>query len=115
MIRTDVAKLLESGCSLVVGTVDRDGLPDATRGWGAWVLHDPERVRILLPALSERAVTNLADGGLIAITASHVVTLRSMQLKGQSLVIEPATRDDLELMDRYRDEFFAAVHETDAI
>lgn len=115
MIGTEVAKLLESGSSLVVGTVDADGLPDATRAWGAWVLHDPERVRFLLPTESVRSLENLAGGGLVAMTASDVVTLRSIQIKGRALLVEPATRDDLDLCERYRDEFFGAVNETDAI
>jgi hypothetical protein len=115
LIGTEVTKLLESGSSLVVGTVDEDGLPDATRAWGAWVLHDPERVRFLLPDGSSRSLENLSAGGLVAMTASDVVTLRSVQIKGRALLVEPATRDDLDLSEQYRREFFRAVNETDAI
>jgi hypothetical protein len=115
VIHPDVAKMLESGVSLVVGTVDGGGLPDAPRAWGAWVLHGPERVRFLLPDLAARTIANLAGGGLVAVTASHVVTHRSVQLKGAAAIVEPATRDDLDLGSRYKQEFFDVVSETDAI
>ena len=115
MISTEVANLLESGASLVVGTVDRSGLPDATRAFGAWVLHDPERVRILLPTASTRAVENVDGGGRLALTASDVPTNHSLQLKGRATRVEPASRDDLDLNAEYLRAFFAAVNETDAI
>jgi len=115
VISTEVANLLESGASLVVGTVDGDLLPDATRAWGAWVLHDPERVRFLVPDRSQRTIANTGDGGLVALTASDVATHRSIQLKGRAIRVEAATRDDLDLGAQYVREFFACVHETEAI
>src|SRR3954468_15074331 len=115
MIRTDVANLLEAGPSINIGTVDRTGLPDVTRGWGTWVLHDPERVRVLVPALGARTLENVADHGPIALNATEVETHRSFQLKGRVTAVEPATRDDLALGVEYRRRFFAAVKETEAI
>jgi Pyridoxamine 5'-phosphate oxidase len=115
LIRTEVANLLESDASLVVGTVDDDGLPDATRAFGAWVLHDPERVRFLVPDEGLRTLANLADGGRVALTATEVPTHRSIQVKGHATVVEPATQDDLELCARYRSAFFATVAETDGL
>jgi hypothetical protein len=115
VISTEVANLLESGASLVVGTVDGSGLPDATRAFGAWVLHGPERVRILLATASTRAIENLEAGGRIALTASDVPTNHSLQVKGRALRVEPATPDDLELNAEYIRSFFDKVHETDAI
>ena len=50
VIEAEVAELLESPCSLIVGTVDADGLPDATRGWGVEVLAGGTQVRVLLAA-----------------------------------------------------------------
>lgn len=111
MIRTDEAALLESGVSLVVGTVDAEGLPDATRAWSA--RRQGDDVRILLPTTSARALANLEGGGLIALTATMVDTLRSMQLKGRALAVEPATDDDRATMAAYVREFFANVQRTD--
>ena len=45
MLRPDELALLESGVSLIVGTVDVDGTPDATRAWG--VRGDAGRLRVL--------------------------------------------------------------------
>ena len=47
MIGPELAALLESPCSLIVGTVDADGLPDASRAWGLEVLDD-RHLRVLL-------------------------------------------------------------------
>src|SRR3954467_13442032 len=67
MIRTDVANLLEAGPSINIGTVDRTGPTDVTRGWGTWVLHDPVQHRVLVPALGVRTVANVAENGPIAV------------------------------------------------
>ena len=111
MIRTDEVALLESGTSLVVGTVDDDGMPDAARAWSAKV--DGDHLRLLLPATATPTVDNLRAGGAVAVTATMVDTLRSLQLKGRALAVEPATDDDRARMATYVDAFFENVHRTD--
>ena len=108
---------LESGCALIVGTVDPDGAPHAGRGWGLSVLETgpPARLRLLLDADDERSVAHAAAGGAIAVTATSVTTLRSMQLKGPSIGIEVATVDDEARAARFIDDFFADVHATDGV
>ena len=114
MIRTDEANVLESPASTIVGTVDADGVPHASRGWGAWVLADGTRLRFLVPAWDERTATNVAATGRVAFTATVVDTLRSVQVKGVGAAVEgPATADDRVLHDRYTTSFFQAVHDTD--
>ena len=66
MIEPEVAELLESPCSLIVGTVDADGLPDATRG-GASRSSGPDRVRVLLAADATARSPTSRDGGRIAL------------------------------------------------
>lgn len=112
MIGTDEAKLLESG-SLVVGSVDADAVPDASRGWGAWALDGGRRIRILLPATDERTIENLRGGGRLAVNASDVRTLKSVQVKGRTRLVEQPTPADIELCRRYVEEFFRTVHEAD--
>jgi hypothetical protein len=93
VIEPAVAELLESPCSLLVGSVSVDGVPDATRGWGI-ELQGPDRLRVLVAANADRTLANLADGGPIALTTTHFATLVSWQLKGHATVIEPATAAD---------------------
>ena len=100
MIEPEVTELIESPCSLIVGSVDADGLPDAIRGWGVDVL-GPDRVRVLLAADADRTLANLADGGRIALTATHFITAVSWQLKGVATVIEDASPADRILFDAY--------------
>ena len=59
MIEPEIVELLESPCSLIVGTVDADGLPDATRGWGVEVLDEAPGCGCLLSANAETTLANL--------------------------------------------------------
>ena len=94
MLDTDVVELLESGCSLIVGTVDEHARPEATRGWGLEVLAGGASLRVLVSSGSEVAVANLARGGRVAVTATAIATLRSIQVKGHAGAVEPATAAD---------------------
>ncbi len=116
LLSRDVITFLESGCGLIVGTVAPDGDPHATRGWGLTVLPgDDLRVRLLIPAEDQTAIEHLAPGGRVAITGGDVTTLRSIQLKGRSLGIEPATETDQARARLYTDAFFTDVETTDQI
>jgi hypothetical protein len=110
----ELVAFLESGCSAIVGTVAADGEPHAGRGWGIDVL-DPDRgiVRLLVAAGDATTVRHLAAGGAVAVTGADVPTLRSVQLKGRSLGIEPTTDSDRRRSRRFCDEFFSDIVETD--
>ncbi|MGV3758584.1 MAG: pyridoxamine 5'-phosphate oxidase family protein [Actinomycetota bacterium] len=114
MLDPETTAFLETGCALIVGTVGPDGAPHAGRAWGVEVLdHGPTpRVRILLDVDDERTVAHAAAGGRIAITATSVRTLTSMQLKGRSLGLDDA-EDDGPRMHRYIEQFFTDIVETD--
>ncbi len=116
MFDEETAALLTSGCALIVGTVGADGEPHAGRGWGLDVLDDGAdlaRLRVLLDAGDERTVEHAAAGWAIAVTATSVRNLRSVQLKGRALSIEVAGREDLDRAERYIDAFFTDINETD--
>jgi hypothetical protein len=105
---------LESGCALIVGTVAPDGAPYASRGWGLTVLsQDPHRVRLLLATTDARTLGHLGAGQPVAITATDVRTLRSMQLKGRSDGIQAETEHDRLRAERFIDAFFTDIVETD--
>ena len=112
MITAETAELVESPCSLIVGTVDAAGLPDASRAWGAEVIDD-DHVRLLLSTQAEVTRRNVEQGGRIAVTATHFFTFESVQLKGVATRIEEATPADRIRFDRYCAEAAAAIAETD--
>ncbi|HZP31558.1 MAG TPA: pyridoxamine 5'-phosphate oxidase family protein [Acidimicrobiia bacterium] len=93
MIDAAAKEFLEAPCSLIVGTVDDDGLPDATRAWAVDVEADG-RLRVLLTANADVALANLRANGRIALTATDFVTLDSMQVKGHVTAVEPRTSAD---------------------
>lgn len=113
MISTDVGALFESGCSLIVGTVDREGRPEATRGWGAVVQDDEVRLRLFVERAAALTLENLVDPGVIAVTATDVPTFESVQVKGRVLEIVPTTEADHSCSVRHFEAFTAAIHSSD--
>ena len=103
-----IVELMESGCSLIVGTVDTDGLPDATRGWGALVLEGGAQIRLLLATSAGVTLRNLRSTRRIALTATNFRTFDSVQVKGVVLAVEEATEADRDRFER----FCAACEET---
>jgi len=112
----DTRAFLESGCALIVATVGPDGAPHAGRGWGLELLEGGSslRFRLLLDVEDELSIAHIADGGPIAVTATNVILLRSMQMKGRATGPEVASPRDVGRAQRYIEDFFAKVHETDA-
>jgi hypothetical protein len=112
MIEPEVAALFEGPSALVVGTADAAARPEAVRAWGVEVLGDAQ-MRILLAADASVTLANLADNGAIAVTATDVMTNRSIQVKGRASATEPVSAADMALHSAYLDGFFRVVHESD--
>ena len=112
MIGSELTELLESPCSLIVGTVDATGLPDASRAWGVEVIDDGH-VRLLLSTQAEVTRRNVERGGRVAVTATHFFTFESVQLKGVAIRIEEATPADRIRFDHYCSGAAAAIAESD--
>lgn len=116
MLEESTVALLESGSAQIVGLTLPDGAPFATRGWGATVGRDGASLRFMVEADAVGAAADRGTpplGATVALTACSVRTLRSVQLKGPIVALEPATDDDLAVADRYIAAFFADVEETD--
>ena len=113
MLSAETKEFLESGCALIIATVSSSGEPFASRGWGIDVLDGDGRIRLLLEEADSRVLENLLDTGRIAITAAHVPTLHSMQLKGRYVRSEPADDRDRRKAARYCDAFFTDIENTD--
>jgi hypothetical protein len=116
VIAPSTADFLEAGSALVVGTVDGNGTPHASRGWAVTVVDaDADRVRLLMDADDLQGAANLAETGAVAMTAADVRTLRSIQLKGRAHGRESASVRDRVSSDRFCELFFQAVHESDGV
>jgi hypothetical protein len=105
---------LEGGPGLIVGTVDRDGAPTATRAWGLTVLSvETAECRLLLDRGADRALANLEATRVIAVTGTDVPTFHSVQLKGELVRLETATDADRSRSEDYIDAFFGDIIRTD--
>ena len=113
MFSADVMSILAAGTSLIVGTVGPDGEPRATRAFALTVVDAAaDVVRVVLSADDPVIVDHLASG-VIAITAADVRTLRSVQLKGRIVGVEPSSAHDEAVAAEHSGRFFQAIHETD--
>ena len=112
MIDSELAEFLESPCSLIVGTVDADGLPDASRAWGVEVLDD-RRLRVLLSTQAPVTRRNVEQGGAMALTATHFSTFASVQVKGRATQVAEATSADRIRFARYCAGATRAIAESD--
>jgi hypothetical protein len=108
----DVVALLESGCSTFLGTVDGDGNPVAGHCLGVQVT-GPAEVRVMVNAEQDEVLADLGAPGAVSVGATDVHTLRSVQLKGRTVRVEPVTADDRIRTDAHAAAFFQAVHDTD--
>jgi hypothetical protein len=111
----DAAALIEGGCALIVGTVDAEGAPLATRGWAATIVEagPPARVRMLISSTDTDALANLEATGAIAVTGADVPTLRSLQFKGRVVGFDEVTDEDRQRCDRYLDALFSDIERAD--
>ena len=112
MIGSELTELLESPCSLIVGTLDARGLPDASRAWGVEVLDD-HTLRMLLSTQAPVTRANVEQGGAVALTATHFSTFESVQLKGRALAVEEATAADRIRFEAYCAGAVRAIAESD--
>lgn len=77
-----VAGLFDTGAALVVASVDGQGRPSITRGWGATVSADGY-VSLCITAPDGSATrANLGANGRIAVTVVDPTTYGSAQVKG---------------------------------
>lgn len=113
MIDPDIVELMESPCSLIVGTVDADGLPDATRAWGVQVLDGATMVRLLLAENARVTAANLRSTKRIALTATDFATLESVQVKGIAVTVEAASDIDRVRFERFWNDCACTLHELD--
>jgi len=105
-----MVRFLHGGCALIVCTFYAEGEPYASRAWGLTVMcaEDAVRVRLLV-------TPDVVAEGRIAITATDVPTLHSLQLKGRIAHVEPMTETDLAKFEQYTEDFYGDIERTDHI
>ena len=104
MLDESVLGLLGPGRALIVGTVDETGAPRATRAWGVRVVDAVDGLlRVLVDADDEVVCSQLASGCRVALGGTAVLSHESLQVKGESLGLEPADEADLRLHDDHID------------
>lgn len=110
MVDRETIEFLESGCSLVLGTVAADGEPFVSRGWGLRVEAPAEDLlHVVLDASDELALENIASTGRVAITAADVRTLEAVQLKGHAGNVRAADDRDRATVVEFCEDFFGAI------
>jgi hypothetical protein len=105
VISDDVFAFLTGGKSLVIGTCDKDLIPESARAVALSVAPDRKHVSVFLPeAVCDRTLANLRANGAIAIGVSHPPDHRSLQLKGVLRKLAPASAEDLVFVQSYLHE-----------
>jgi hypothetical protein len=100
--------------ALIVGFVGPDGRPRAARGWGLAIPDDdPALGRLLLEEREVPFLEHLAPGGMIAVTAADVISLRSIGLKGPVEAVGPADQHDIDHHLVHCNRFFDDIEATD--
>ena len=94
-----------------VGTRDKDHRPEVLRAVGVSVGSDRSRLTVYVPAeLAERTLANLEDNGELAITFSHVIDHRTLQLKGKLVSLRRSRRNERALQERWLAAFAEQLH-----
>jgi hypothetical protein len=98
--------ILENVGTILVGTRDAALTPEITRGWGPTILPDGHTMDVCV-SLSAGAKTleNLRGSDEIAVTFSHTVTYKTIQLKGRFLESGEVTSQDWEAFERQKNIF----------
>jgi hypothetical protein len=105
VISDDVFGFLTGGKSLVIGTCDKDLVPECVRAVALECAPDRKHVSVFLPeVVCGRTLDNLRANGSIAIGISNPPDHRSLQLKGTLIKLAPATPDELTFVQRYLHE-----------
>ncbi|HYI10545.1 MAG TPA: hypothetical protein VEK57_15900 [Thermoanaerobaculia bacterium] len=112
MSRGKLQNYAVGGVSVVVGSVDADGIPTCCRGIAIRTKDDFDTVTVFLPAATaQETVANVATTHRLAVTCSHPLSHETIQIKGLTRGVRLAPAAD-EGFVRERLEQFAEVLDT---
>jgi hypothetical protein len=112
IISSRAQRCLEPGLSVIVGTVDAQGVPATCRAVAVASDDGLETLRVYVPiATSHTLIGNLATTKQLAVATTHPLTNAATQVKGTAIETRLA-RDDESAYVRSRLEAFADVLES---
>ncbi len=86
---------------MALGTRDSDLVPEYNRGLGAYVTGSNIIKVHIAKITSERALSNLEDNGMIALTMGNVQTYETYQAKGKAISFLDATEEEQKKVEEY--------------
>lgn len=94
-----------------IGTRDENLRPEVLRAVGVAVAPDRSTLTVYVPAeLAERTLANLEANAELALTFSHVIDHRTVQLKGKLLSLRRSRRNERPLQERWLAAFAEQLH-----
>jgi len=119
VLEPELIEHLESDGTLIVGTVDEAGIPEAVYAWNFQVVDSAPggdgalQVHLLVPERAVRTRANFEATGRVAATVTDVTTLRSAQVKGRVVGFDTPTAADERRLARHVDAVMARIQESD--
>lgn len=99
-------KFSGGGVSVIVGTVDADGVPTCCRGIAIALPDSFETVTVYVPAATgQETVANLATTRRVAISCTHPLSHESLQIKGLTRGVRLAPPGDEAFVTQRLEEF----------
>ncbi len=103
-------RFLDGGISVIVGTVDAEGVPSCCRGIAVDSKDDFDTITVYLPAATAgETVANLATTRRIAVSLTEPLSHGSIQLKGVTRGVKLATNDTRDFVDNRLESFAEAL------
>lgn len=95
MPNPNLQEWLEGGVSLIVGTVDAEGVPTCCRAFAITTKDDFETVTVYVPAATgQETMANVATTRRMAISCTKPVSHSSIQIKGITRGVKLASPED---------------------
>ena len=100
LLSPEVVDFLEGGRITFVATRDPEMVPECVLASGVRISADRRIASVFVPEVfAELTQRNLAHNRQVAVTTTHVVDSRSVQLKGEMTEVGRATEDDLRFLE----------------
>ncbi len=108
MLSEDIVEFLHGVRVFALGTRSPALRPATARVMGVFANAAKGQISLFLPNVQcDPHLANLADNGLVALTAEDPRSHRSYQLKGSVVEIRPSTDADIAIRDVYRDKLMS--------
>jgi|SRR5271170_2968363 hypothetical protein len=108
MLPDDIVEFLHGPRVLALGTRSPKLRPAMARVLGVFADAATDRISLFLPNVQcEPHLTNLADNGMVALTAGEARSHKNYQFKGRVVEIRPSTASDATIRELYREKLIA--------